>query len=305
MTQLARADLNSAIINVIPPKKRALVEADKLATLLREIDATRAPGSKLDATVAAKLEATLALAREHGLPLALMLYTQSPDDEAMRLKLASEIVRPGASKSFSWDAFDIMVDNFLAARDAPLNVFKSSPKQQGLDYLVRRSVIKTLVGIVNPKRAGEANFGDAGPAELLEELSNSLRNTELQTLQRDQIASAIERIKAFQTNPPPYLSPIWREAAAQLQSAFDKWAKVPLQSTTQAATNQSPPKASTPPIFQTLVPKKAAEAKTTTSTQCEEPATSTAWSFIVVLVVATTGLLWLALRRRARRIPPS
>jgi hypothetical protein len=293
LPQLARADLSSAIIKAIPPEKRVVIEADKLAELLRELDAARASGSKLDTTFTTKLEGSIALAHEHGLPLALMLYTQSPDDEVMRLKLASEIVQPDASKSFGWDAFGIMVDGFLASRDAPLNVFKSSPKQQGLDQLVRSSIFESLVSIANPKRATEANFSDASAAKLLEELSNSLRNTELQEIQRDQIARAIDRVKAFQANPPPYLSPKWREAAAQLQSAFNKWAKTPQQSATQ----QTEPNEKPSVIVQPPAPRTP-EAKPTVPTPSEEPTSSTPWSIIIVLIVAAIGLLWLLVKKR-------
>jgi hypothetical protein len=45
-------------------------------------------------------------------------------------------------------------------------------------------------------------------------------------------------------------------------------------------------------------PKKAPEAKPSLTTPSEEPASSTPWSIIVVLIVAAIGLLWLLLKKR-------
>lgn len=46
-------------------------------------------------------------------------------------------------------------------------------------------------------------------------------------------------------------------------------------------------------------PKKAREAKPAVPSPSENPASSTPWSIIVVLIVAATGLLWLLLKRRS------
>jgi len=46
-------------------------------------------------------------------------------------------------------------------------------------------------------------------------------------------------------------------------------------------------------------PKKAPEPKPTTSTPSKEPASSTPWSVIVILIVAASGLLWLLLKKRS------
>jgi len=51
-------------------------------------------------------------------------------------------------------------------------------------------------------------------------------------------------------------------------------------------------------IAQPSGPKKALEAKPTASTPSEQPASSTPWSIIVVLIVAAIGLLWLLLKKR-------
>ena len=53
-----------------------------------------------------------------------------------------------------------------------------------------------------------------------------------------------------------------------------------------------------PPVVQPQAPKKALEAKPTSSPS-EEPASSTPWSVIVILIVAALGLLWLVLKRRS------
>lgn len=67
-------------------------------------------------------------------------------------------------------------------------------------------------------------------------------------------------------------------------------------------TSQLQPGAPTLPLLsvQTHTPTKTAEAKPTTSTPSEEPASSTPWSIIVVvMIIAATGLLWLLLKRRS------
>ena len=55
-----------------------------------------------------------------------------------------------------------------------------------------------------------------------------------------------------------------------------------------------------PVLVQPPAPKKAPEAKPTVQKPSEEPASSTLWSIIVVLIVAACGLLWLLLNRRSR-----
>jgi hypothetical protein len=54
---------------------------------------------------------------------------------------------------------------------------------------------------------------------------------------------------------------------------------------------------STSPINEPA-PKKTLKAKPTAPPLAEEPASSTPWSIIVVLIVAATGLLWLLLKKR-------
>lgn len=60
-----------------------------------------------------------------------------------------------------------------------------------------------------------------------------------------------------------------------------------------AATN-----AQAPSLVRPTAPKKAPEAKHTPTTPSEEPASSTPWSIIIVLIVTVLGLLWLALKNR-------
>lgn len=52
-----------------------------------------------------------------------------------------------------------------------------------------------------------------------------------------------------------------------------------------------------PPMVQPATPKKATEAKPA-STPSEEPASSTPWSVIALLIVAAIGLLWLLVKKR-------
>jgi hypothetical protein len=65
--------------------------------------------------------------------------------------------------------------------------------------------------------------------------------------------------------------------------------------TENPATAEGPPR----PVVQPTESKKAVEAKPTASTPTGEPTSSTPWSFIVVLIVAAGGLLWLVLKRRS------
>jgi hypothetical protein len=51
------------------------------------------------------------------------------------------------------------------------------------------------------------------------------------------------------------------------------------------------------PAIQPPAPKKAPEAKPT-SAPSEEPASSTPWSVVAVLIVAATGLLWFLVKKR-------
>ena len=53
------------------------------------------------------------------------------------------------------------------------------------------------------------------------------------------------------------------------------------------------------PLVQPPVSKEAPKAKPTPTKPSEEPAPSTPWSIIVVLIMAATGLLWLLLKRRS------
>lgn len=58
------------------------------------------------------------------------------------------------------------------------------------------------------------------------------------------------------------------------------------------------PSISTPDQRPVQVQQKAPEAKPVPATPSDEPASSTPWSIIVVLIVAACGLLWLLLKRR-------
>ena len=53
-----------------------------------------------------------------------------------------------------------------------------------------------------------------------------------------------------------------------------------------------------PPVVKPEAPKKAPESRPAAPSPSEEPASSTPWSIIVVLIVAAIGLLWLLLKGR-------
>lgn len=59
------------------------------------------------------------------------------------------------------------------------------------------------------------------------------------------------------------------------------------------------PQPNPPPTVKPPAPEKAPEAKPTISTPSGEPASSTPWSIIVMLIVAACGLLLLVLKRRS------
>lgn len=81
----------------------------------------------------------------------------------------------------------------------------------------------------------------------------------------------------------------------------NSWNKSHETSPTSAPNTRSAPTPIPPPVVQqpTPTPKKAPEPKPTQSTPNDEPASSTPWRIIVVLVVAAIGLLWLLLKRRS------
>jgi cell division septation protein DedD len=61
--------------------------------------------------------------------------------------------------------------------------------------------------------------------------------------------------------------------------------------------SQTTPTSKPPPVVQPPATKKSPEAKPA-PTPTEEPASSTPWSVIIVLIVAATGLLCLLLKKR-------
>ena len=80
----------------------------------------------------------------------------------------------------------------------------------------------------------------------------------------------------------------WTKSAAQaLKDSVREKQHRALEKDTSPVPTQQPP-----------IPKEP-EAKSTTSSPGEEPASSTPWSIIVVLIVAALGLLWLLLKRRS------
>lgn len=73
----------------------------------------------------------------------------------------------------------------------------------------------------------------------------------------------------------------------------------PGNGTPAVAANETTSAPRPPPAVQPSASKKAPEAKLSVSSPSEEPASSTPWSIIVVLIVAASGLLWLLLKRRS------
>jgi hypothetical protein len=93
----------------------------------------------------------------------------------------------------------------------------------------------------------------------------------------------IPQIKIFASNPQILI----RTAA---ESALTSLERTPHEESGASAQKSS--------FLQPSTPKKASEAKPTPTTPIEEPAESTPWSLIVVLIVAALGLLCWLLKRR-------
>lgn len=70
----------------------------------------------------------------------------------------------------------------------------------------------------------------------------------------------------------------------------------PSSSSIESATSAT--SVSSEPVEKPSETKKINESKPPTTTPSEEPASSTPWSIIVVLIVAVTGLLWLLHKKR-------
>ncbi len=83
-----------------------------------------------------------------------------------------------------------------------------------------------------------------------------------------------------------------------LGHALPDWTKPVRLETTKADANQADPNASSTHIILPTAPKKMPEAELTPSPS-EEPASSTPWSTIIVLIVAACGLLRLLYKRRS------
>jgi hypothetical protein len=93
----------------------------------------------------------------------------------------------------------------------------------------------------------------------------------------------------------------WRSSMGADESDFWEQAldsKTGDESLPETQEQQAPGKSVNAPITTHSEESNAPEAKPT-ATPSEEPASSTPWSIIVVLIVAASGLLWLLLKRRS------
>lgn len=79
----------------------------------------------------------------------------------------------------------------------------------------------------------------------------------------------------------------------RLQAQVESSTKVNAPAATYTSSSQ------VPSLVPPSTPKKAPATKPTTTPPSEEPTSSTPWSMIVLLVVATGGLLWVLLNRRS------
>ncbi len=85
----------------------------------------------------------------------------------------------------------------------------------------------------------------------------------------------------------------------EVKSIEARAASKPNSDTAETATNETSQKVNSPQFAQPPL-KIAPEAKPTASTPSQEPASSTPWSVIAVLIFAAIGLLWLLLKRQTK-----
>lgn len=295
-TLTLHADVAESVVDAIPSTKRELVNTPALAGVMRSVEAARASGKPAGDDVMNQLKASISVAHENGVPLALMLYNKWSDDAQMRLALASQIAWRGSSMKYGWETFDTLVDGFLLARDAPISVFSDRPKLLGVDDLVRGSVLDSLAGLLFPDGNESAGSANSPPSQLILMLNSSLAANKLDTEKRAQVVLALERVKDFQKNPPPYAFEKWRVASQQLQDASKKWGK--------------PSKSSSP------IPKITVESTVTGLSQApskshirSQPSasgsayesTSPGWFvWIAIVIVTTGGSLWMFLRKSSK-----
>lgn len=124
------------------------------------------------------------------------------------------------------------------------------------------------------------------------QLPESVAGFVLLRYQSDKLGPQEHLVELLKTN----LTPDQRQRCERLIAVL----KGETLATLNAGANQPPE--STPtlkplPAMPLPAPKKAPESRSTL-TPTEEPAASTPWSIIVVLIVAATGLLWLLLKGR-------
>ena len=203
-----------------------------------------------------------------------------------------------------------------------LSALAQNPKKLATDYKVTRDVINpsaeayiavfTSLGPADAGSPGESVYADAQlslirPIKGRDEakvVSCSLNVTTFPPELKEELPKlGVEYIAVGEPGKNRFVIAKLLEASEEnvklvndLFSMTLKEDKSPLQPATHSSTNQSPPKASTPPIVQTPAQKKAPEAKPTSTTTAEP--SSTPWSVVVVLVVAATGLLWLLVKNR-------
>ncbi len=89
------------------------------------------------------------------------------------------------------------------------------------------------------------------------------------------------------------------DALKALGLVLPDWTRPIHLESSDAATNQSALKASSNHPGEPPAPRKVHESKPPVPTRIEEPTSSTAWSIIVVLIVAVGGLLWWLGKRRS------
>jgi|694.fasta_scaffold76427_2 hypothetical protein len=117
------------------------------------------------------------------------------------------------------------------------------------------------------------------------EMNSSVAGTVAELLVRRGTPEDLERLRSL-IKVRPYLT---ATIEGQLRHAAIFQAAKDAASDSKKATTTS---------LEPPAPKKAPEAKPTTSTPSEDPTSSTQWSIIAVLIVAALGLLWLQVKNR-------
>lgn len=120
----------------------------------------------------------------------------------------------------------------------------------------------------------------------------------------EKLAAALRQLIRLYTDAPERVAFIEKVLSGKARDEYLKWSSLqgvqPIQPVADlsATSQKQSPSISTNGQITPSPSRKSADPKPAVSTPSEEPASSTPWSIIVVLIVAAIGLLWLLLKNR-------